>query len=106
MLVMLQASLESLGLFVFDLMMIGTCCKIACRMLWVIMVGMRVSRRLVDHLACLLASRSRPYVAVLKVGKVMVKEYGQVLSWEESTGVVMVIGSSSISGCTGYVEFS
>jgi hypothetical protein len=33
---------------------------------------------LVDHLACLLAKRSRPYAAKLKVGKVRVKEYGHV----------------------------
>jgi hypothetical protein len=47
--------------------------------------GMRDSRMLVVYLVWLLAKRSRPYVAVLKVGRVMVKEYGQVLSWEGIT---------------------
>ena len=106
MLVILQESLESLGPFVFDLMMLGTCCKIACRMFWVMGLGMRVSGRLVDNLACLMARIGRPYVGVPKVGRVMVKEYGQVPSWGGSTWVVSVIGSSSISGCAGYVEFS
>ena len=62
--------------------------------------------RLVVHLVCLLANRSRPYDAVLKVGRVVVKEYGQVLSWEGITWVVLMIGSSSSSGYTGSVEFS
>ena len=61
---------------------------------------------LVDHLVCLLARRSRPYVAVLKVGRVVVKEYGHILSWEGIIWVVLVMGSSSFSGCTGYAEFS
>ena len=82
MLVMLQAFLESLGPYVFYLMMVVTCFKIACRMFWVMVVGIRVSGRLVDHLACLLAWRRRPYAAVLKVGRVTVKDYGKVLSWE------------------------
>ena len=37
---MLQTSLESLGAFVFDLIMVGTCYNIAWRMRWVIVVGM------------------------------------------------------------------
>ena len=60
----------------------------------------------VEHLACLLARRSRPYAAEQNVGRVTVKEYGQVRSWEGITSVVMVMGSSSSSGRTGYVEFS
>ena len=90
----------------FDLMMVGTCCKISCRMLWVMVVGIRVFGMIVDHLACLLTKRRRPHAVMLKMGRVMVKEYGHVLSWEGSTWVVLVIGSSSISGCTGYVEIS
>ena len=58
-----------------------------------------------DHIACLLASSS-PYAAELNVGRVRVKEYGHVRSWEGITSIVMVIGSSSSSGLTGYVEFS
>ena len=40
------------------------------------------------------------------MGRVKVKEYGHVRSWEGITSVVLVIGSSSSSGHTGYVEFS
>ncbi len=69
------------------------------------MVGMSVSGMLVVHFFCLLARRSNPYVAILKVGRILVKEYGQVLSWEGITWVVLVMGSSSSSGCTGYIEF-
>ncbi len=47
---------------------------------WVMMVGMNESGMLVVHLACLLARRSRPYVAVLKVDRVVMKEYGHVQS--------------------------
>jgi len=54
-----QASLEYLGASVFDLIVVGVCCRIAWRMVWVIYVGMRVSGMLVDHLAWLLAMRSR-----------------------------------------------
>ena len=68
-------------------------------------VGMRESGILVDHLVCLLA-RSCPYAAVLNVGRVMINEYGQVLSWEGVTWGVLGMGSSSYSACTGYVEFS
>ena len=69
-------------------------------------VGMIVSGMLVVHLVCLTARKSKPYVAVLKVGRVLVKVYGQVLSCEGITWVVLVIGSSSSSGCTGYVGLS
>ncbi len=69
------------------------------------MVGLSESEMVVDHRVCLLA-RSRPYVSVMKVGRVVVKEYGQVLSWEGITWVVLVMGSSSYSGCNGYMEFS
>ncbi len=41
-------------------------------------VGISDSGTVVDHRVCLLASRSSPYAAVLKVGRVVVKEYGQV----------------------------
>ena len=43
---------------------------------------------------------------MLNVGKVMVKDYGHVLSWGGINWVVLVMGSSSYSGCIGYVEFS
>jgi len=49
-------------------------------MVCVMMVGMSGSGMLVDHIVCLLARRSRPYAAVLKVDRVVEKEYGQVLS--------------------------
>jgi len=60
MLVMMQTSLEYLGAFVFDLIVVSVCCIIAWRIVWVMSVGMRVSGMLVDHLVCLLARRSRP----------------------------------------------
>ena len=82
---MLQASLDSLGAFVFVRMVVGVCCRFAWRMLWVMTDGMSDSGMLVVHLACLLARRSMPYATVLKVGRVMVKEYGHVLSWEGIT---------------------
>ena len=68
-----------------------------------------------DHLAYLLARGRRPYAAVLNVGKVKVSmgmgmgmgmEYGHVRSWEGINSVVLVMGSSSSYGHTGYVEFS
>ena len=34
------------------------------------------------------------------------KEYGHVRMWEDSTSAVLVMGLSSSSGRTGYVEFS
>ena len=42
-LVMLQVSLESLGASLFVLMVVGDCCRIAWRMVWVMMVGMSES---------------------------------------------------------------
>jgi len=70
------------------------------------MVGTSVSGMLVVQLVYLLARRCKPYAAVLKVGRVVVKEYGQVLSWEGITWVGLMMGSSSSSGCTGYIKFS
>ena len=83
----------------------GTCCKIAWRMDWVMLVGTSVSGMLVVHLVFRLSRRSRPYAPVLKIGRVVVKEYGKVLSWEGITLVVPVMYSSSCSRCIGYVEF-
>ena len=60
-----------------------------------------MSGMLDDHLACLLAKRSRPYVAELKVGRARVKEYGHVCRCVGITYVVLVIGSSSSSRFTG-----
>ncbi len=42
----------------------------------------------------------------MNMGRVMVKEYGHLRSWEGITSVVLVMGSSSSSRHTGYVEFS
>ena len=100
---MLQTSLEYMGASMFDLIVVGVYSRIARRMVWVMNVGMRESGMLVDHLICLLARRSRPWAAMLNVGRVMVNEYGQVLSWEGVTWVVLVMGSSSCSGCTEQV---
>ncbi len=69
-------------------------------------VEMSASRILVVHLDCLLTRRSRPSAAVLNVGRVKMKEYGHVRNWEGINSVVLVMASSSISGHTGYVEFS
>ncbi len=54
-------------------------------MLVVMVAGMSESGTHVVRLVCLLARRSRPYAAVMKVGRVVVKEYGHVLSWEVIT---------------------
>jgi hypothetical protein len=62
---------------------------------------MSVSGMLDDHLACLVAKRSRPYVAELKVSRVRVKEYGHVCRCVGINSVVLVIGSSSSYGLTG-----
>ena len=59
-LVMLQVSLEGSGCFVFDRMTIGSCWSRVCRILLAMEVGMSVSRMLVVHLACLLASKRSP----------------------------------------------
>ena len=42
-LMMLQVSLESLGVSVLVLIVVGVCCKIAWRMVWVMNVGMHES---------------------------------------------------------------
>ena len=57
---MLQASLESLGVSVLILMVVGVCCRIAWRIVLMMMVGMSESGMLVDHLVCLLARRTSP----------------------------------------------
>ena len=56
---MLQVSLESMGAYVFDLIVVVVCCRFAWRMVWVMNVEMRESGMLVDHLVWLLA-RSKP----------------------------------------------
>jgi hypothetical protein len=76
---MLQASLESLGASVFVLLVVDVCCRIAWRMVWVMMVGMSESGMLVDNLVSLLARSNSPSATMLKVGRVVVNEYGQVL---------------------------
>jgi len=77
---MLHASLDSIEASGFVRMVVGVCCRIAWRMLWVKTDGMSDYGMLVVHLVCLLARRSRPYASVLKVGRIMVKEYGHALS--------------------------
>ncbi len=98
---MQHMSLDSLGATVLPLMVVGICCNSALRMGGAMVFGMRVSGMCVVHLACLLARRSRPYAAELKVGRVRVKEYGHVRRRVGITFVVLVIGSSSNSGVTG-----
>jgi len=49
-------------------------------MRWEMVWGISAFRMFAYHLACMLARRSRPYVAVLNVGRVKVKEYGHVRS--------------------------
>ena len=68
--------------------------------------GMSAAGMLVDHLACLLAKRSRPYAAKQKVGRVTVTEHGHVRSCGGIASIVLVMGSSSSSGRIGYVEWS
>ena len=97
---MLYMSRDSLGAFVLPLMVVGISRRSALRMGWEMVWGTSVSRMLVDHLACLLAKRSRPYAAELKVSSVRVKEYGHVRRCVGITSVVMVIDSSSSSGLT------
>jgi len=67
---------------------------------------MRAFGTIAFHPVCLLASYKSEYHAALKVDMVRVNGQGRVLSWEAITWDVIVIGSSSISGCTGYAEFS
>ena len=98
---MQHMSRDSLGASVLPLMVVGVCCRNAFRKGWGMDCGMSVSGMLADHLACLLARRSRPYVAELKVGRVTVKEYGHVRRCAGITSVVMVICSSSSSGVAG-----
>ncbi len=83
------------------LMVDGTCWRSALRMGWGIVCGMSVSGMFDAHMACLLARRSRPYDAELNVGRVRLKEYGQVLSSVGITSMVLVKGSSSNYGFTG-----
>ena len=71
------------------------------RMGWAMVWGLRVCGMFDVYLACLLARRSKPYAAELKVGRVRVKEYGHVRRCVGITFVVLVIGSSSNSGVTG-----
>jgi len=105
-LVMLHVSLEGLGSIVLLLIVVGIWCSRAWRMGCGICCGMSAAGMFVDYLACLLARRSRPYAAELKVGRVTVYEYGHVRSRGGITSVVLVMGSSSSSGRTGYVECS
>ena len=60
-----------------------------------------MSGMLDDHLACLLARKSMPYAAELKVGRVRVKEYGHVRRCVGIASVLLVMGSSSSFGVTG-----
>ena len=73
-LVILQGFLESLGSTVVPLIVVGIWCsrawRVGCGMCW----GMSAVGMLVDHLACRLASKSKPYAAELKVGRVIVNE--------------------------------
>ena len=72
--VMQHMSRDNLRASVLPLMVMGICCRRALRMGWEMVWGMSVSGMLVDHLACLLARRSRPYAAELEAGRVRVKE--------------------------------
>ena len=96
-------SRDRLGASVLSLMVVGICRRSALRKGCEMVCGISVDGMLVDHLACLLAQRSRPYVAELEVGRVRVKEYGHVRRCVGITSVVLVIGSSSSSGVTGYI---
>ena len=98
---MQHMSRDSLGASVLPIMVVGICCRSALRMGWEMVWGMSVSSMLDDHLACLLAKRSKPYAAELKVDRVRVKEYGHVRRCAGITFVVLVICSSSSSGVTG-----
>ena len=73
-LVMLHVFLESLGSIVVPLIVVGIwwsrAWRVGCGMCWEMSdVGM-----LVDHLACLLARRSKPYAAEQKVDRMTVNE--------------------------------
>jgi hypothetical protein len=73
-LVMLHGFLEGLGSTAVPLTVVGIwwsrAWRVGCGICW----GMSVAGMLVDHLACLLARRSKPYAAELKVGRVTVNE--------------------------------
>ena len=101
MLVMQHMSRDNLGVSVLPLIVVGLCCRSALRMSWAMVWGIRAFGMFDVHLVCLLAKRSRPYAAELKVGRVRVKEYGHVRRCVGITSVVLVIGSSSSSGVTG-----
>ena len=73
-LVMLQVFLESLGSVMVLLIVVGIWCSRALRVGCGICGGMSVFGMLVDHLACLLARRSRPYAVEKKVVRVNVNE--------------------------------
>ncbi len=59
-LVILQVSLDSLGAYVLLLIVVGILCSKAWRVGCGIFCGMSAAGRFVDHLACLMARRSRP----------------------------------------------
>jgi hypothetical protein len=105
-LVMHHMSRDNLGASVLPLMVVGICCRSALRKGCEMVCRMSVFGMLEDHSACLLARRSWPYAAELNVGRVRVKDYGHVRRCADITSVVLVIGSSSSYGVTGYVESS
>ena len=73
-LVMLQVFMESLGSIVLPLIVVGIWCSRAWRVDCGMCGEMSAASMLVDHLACLLARRSKPYAAEQKVGRVTVNE--------------------------------
>ena len=77
---MQHMSRDSLGAFVLLLMVVGICCRSPWCMGWDMVCGISSSSMFDDHLACLLARRSRPYAAALNEGRVRVKEYGPARS--------------------------
>ena len=98
---MQHMSRESFGAYVLVLMVVGICYRSDWRMGWEMVWGISAFGMFAYHLACLLSRRSRPYDAELNAGRVRMKEYGHVRSWEDITSVVLVTGSSSSSGQTG-----
>ena len=75
---MQHMSRDRLRASALPLMVFGIWCRSALRKGCEMVCGMSVSGMLEDHMACLPARRSRPYVAELKVGRDRVKEYGHV----------------------------
>ncbi len=73
-LVIVQVSLDGLGVSVLLLMMLGSCCRSAWRVGCGTVCGMRDVGIVVDHRTCLLARSSKPYAAEQKVGRVTVNE--------------------------------